>query len=658
MEVAVSLAGSLLSAAVPKLMEVINEEGGKLKVDARSIEFELKLIQATLLGSFGIGRDIIGSSLQDECIKLLRRLADDIEDCIDRYHVTKTSRRKFAREIAELKRTSQETLSRMESYIRLEAYIPHPGIAAPPPPADGDAYSHVDGLLRDLLSSYDSKSRSAIFNCLLYFCMFPRDHPARRNPLIRRWLSEGLVQRENDAVKNLEALIEGKLIESVQASNNGKAKRCQPHDGVMDYISDQSMSQNFMLSCNDDDDAAQQAVEYVRRLSLHPATANGVGWLTFPENVSHLRTLAVFPPANYVAAAAANFNIDRFEVLRVLDLKECSHLGEDHLRAICDLLLLKYLSFGGSVGRVPRKIKQLQCLETLDMRRSKTVIMYAEVIQLPKLKHLLGKFKLSRWDAKFGMERLRRFLTEHSNLETFTGFVTGETRGFAELLRHMKRLRKVKTWCDSTANAANLTHLLEAVREFIRDGNQNPLVPRSLSIDFQECSLPFPDTLQAPGALASLELCGNLSRFPDLVTQLNSIDELCLSSTSLTGDTILDGLRNLLTLRYLKLTEDDLGPLEIRAGHLPGLQRICLVGVRSLDIKIQDGALPRLVSLHLLCPALHLLPGTPGDIEIAHMAGLKQVGLHSGVEDAIRDEWEAAATGHPNVPVLSSIPNP
>jgi hypothetical protein len=291
------------------------------------------------------------------------------------------------------------------------------------------------------------------------------------------------------------------------------------------------------------------------------------------------------------------------------------------------------------------------------MRRSETVTLYAEVIQLPKLKHLLGKFQLSRRDSsRSGIEKLRRFLMEQSNLETLSGFVTGATQGFAQLIRHMKRLRKVKTWCDSTADAANLAHLLEAVKEFIRDGNQD-LLTRSLSIDFKECSLPFPDNLQAPGSITSLKLCGNLSRIPDLVKQLNNIDELCLSSTNLTGDTILDGLRKLLTLRCLKLAEDNLGPLEIRAGDSPGLERLCLVGVQSLDIKIQAGALPRLVSLHLLCPALLLLPGSPGDIEITHMAGLKQVGLHSGVEGAIRDGWEVAATGHPNVPELSFIPS-
>ncbi|KAM0880274.1 hypothetical protein ACQ4PT_033691 [Festuca glaucescens] len=639
MEVAVSLVGSLVRAALPKLMQVINEERGNLKVDAGSIESELKLIQATIPGTFATGTDI-SSPLQRECILQLRRLADEIEDCIDRYHVAKTSRRQFAREIAELKNRPREIPDKMERYIKLEASLLHSRTAASSTAAQEerlespDADPHVHELLRVFLSAYDSKSRSAILNCLLYFCMFPRDHPARRNPLIRRWLSEGLVQRENDAVKNLEALIDRRIIDSIQVSNNGKAKRCQPHDGVMDYISDQSMSQNFMLSC--DDNAARQAVEYVRRLSLHPGTGGGlddfcVSRLILPENLSHLRTLAVFPAANYVAA---NFNLARFEVLRVLDLKECSHLGEEHLKATCDLLLLKYLSFGGSVGRVPRKIAQLRCLETLDMRRNETVTLYAEVIQLPKLKHLLGKFQLSKRDSsRSAIERLRRFLTEQSNLETLSGFVTGATQGFAQLVRHMKRLRKVKTWCDSTADAANLTHLLEAVKEFIRDGNQD-LLTRSLSIDFRECSLPFPDTLQAPGSITSLKLCVNLSGIPDFVKQINNIDELCLSSTNLTGDTILDGLRNLLTLRCLKLAEDNLGPLDIRAGDSPGLERICLVGAQSLNIKIQAGALPRLVSLHLLCPSLHLLPGTPGDIEIAHMAGLKQVGLHSGVERA------------------------
>lgn len=644
MEVAVSVVSSLVTAAVLKLLKVVDEERGNLKVDAGSIELDLKLIQATIFRTPLIGR-VISTPLQRECIAQLRRLADEIEDCIDGFRVGKTNRRQFGRAIGKLKAKSQDIRDKMESYIRLEISLTafsssqEQQLGAPPPVVHED--------LQAFLSTYDSNSRPAIINCLLYFCMFPRDRPARRNPLIRRWLSEGLVHRENDAVKNLEALIDRSIIDSIQVSNSGKAKRCQPHVGVMDYISEQSISQNFMMSC--DEDTAGRAVEYVRRLSLHPAG----GSLNLPENLCRIRTLAVFPAANYVAA---NFNLARFEVLRVLDLKECSHLGKDHLSAICVLLLLKYLSFGGSVRRVPRKITNLIGLETLDLRRSETVDLHPGVIQLPELKHLLGKFRLSGLDTtKSGMEKLLKFLAEKSNLETLSGFVTGGTRGFPELMKHMRRLRKVKTWCDSTADATNMTHLLEAVKVFVRDGN-NDLLPRSLSINFQECSLAFPDTLQAPGSLTSLKLCGKLSGFPDLVTQLNSIDELCLSFTNLTGDKILDGIKSLLTLRYLKLTEDNLGPLEIQPEHSPGLERICLVGIQSLEVKIQDGALPRLVSLHLLCRALHLLPGIPSGIEITHMAGLKHVGIYSEVEHDIRDGWQAAA--NINMFNLSFVPSP
>ncbi|KAF7075768.1 hypothetical protein CFC21_080519 [Triticum aestivum] len=492
-----------------------------------------------------------------------------------------------------------------------------------------------DTLARMQRSNNEILSNPVVQDLLLYFCIFPRDHPVKRNPLIRRWLAEGLVfpQQETEcfsqdvAAKNLESLISRDVIQPIQ---------------------------NFItMLCGSKTTEKDPPGKDIRRLSLHlNSAANGPRNL--PKDLSRLHSLAVFPDDANITRHQPNLNYAKYKLLRVLDLKECADVRAKHVGKICDLLLLKYLSFGDSVDEVPRKIAKLKWLETLDMRRTKVVTLPIEVFQLPGLKHLLGKFQLAEGDST---QKLEELLTKDSELQRLSGFVIGKSEEFAQLMGHMAKLRKVKIWCDSTADVTKLAHVLGATKKFIRDGMDMTRVDRSLSIDFQgcptECSEQFMDSLQAEGRLTSLKLCGKLTRLPQFHANTNYIEELCLSRTNLRGDTILSGLSALrMKLKYLKLVEDELGQLVIKPEHFRSLRGLCLVGERSMeDITIQDEAVPYLVSLHIFCEALGDLPG----IDITHMARLKEVALHSGVQETIKDGWQAAAMNHPNRPKVLFI---
>uniref|UniRef100_A0A453M9R8 NB-ARC domain-containing protein n=2 Tax=Aegilops tauschii subsp. strangulata TaxID=200361 RepID=A0A453M9R8_AEGTS len=520
-----------------------------------------------------------------------------------------------------------------------------------------------DTVARMQRSNNEILSSPIVQDLLLYFCMFPRDHPVRRNPLIRRWLAEGLVfpQPETEsfsqdvAAKNLESLISRNVIQPIQVRNYGNVKRCQTFGMMLNSISSKSKSQNFItMLCGSQTTERNPAGKEIRRLSLHlNGAANGP--LNLPKELSRLHTLAVFPDDANVARHRANLNYAKYKLLRVLDLKECADVKAEHVGKICDLLLLKYLSLGDSIDKVPRKIAKLKWLETLDMRRTQVVTLPIEVLQLPGLKHLLGKFQLV--DGDYTQKKLEKLVSKDSELQRLSGFVTDKSEGFAQLMSRMGKLRKVKIWCDSTADVTKLVHVLGATKKFIGGGLDMTRVDRSLSIDFQgcptECSEQFMDSLKATGRLTSLKLRGKLTQLPQFRTKLNYIEELCLSRTSLSGDTILSGLSGLkMTLKYLKLVEDKLGHLVIKPEHFRSLKGLCLVGEQSLeDITIQDEAVPYLVSLHMLCEAQGDLPG----IDITRMARLKEVALHSGVEDTIKDGWQAAAMNHPNRPSVLFI---
>jgi len=59
-------------------------------------------------------------------------LADDIEECIDRFHIGKMTRRQFAREIGVLKDRAKETREQLTSYIYINLATSGSGSSAPP----------------------------------------------------------------------------------------------------------------------------------------------------------------------------------------------------------------------------------------------------------------------------------------------------------------------------------------------------------------------------------------------------------------------------------------------------------------------------------------------------------------------------------------------
>uniref|UniRef100_A0A0E0B9K0 Uncharacterized protein n=1 Tax=Oryza glumipatula TaxID=40148 RepID=A0A0E0B9K0_9ORYZ len=194
----------------------------------------------------------------------------------------------------------------------------------------------------------------------------------------------------------------------------------------------------------------------------------------------------IVQPINVRNNEGVRYHAQEYKLLQVLDLEECDGFMDGYLDSICKLLLLKYVSIGGAVTTLPKTIAGLKLLETLDFRRNKVevVIISVEVLVLPKLIHLFGKFELP---GSVSNKMQKKIEPGKSNLQILAGFIAANNHGFVKLMCHMKNLRKVNIWCKSVTKGNKLNSLSIAIEKFIENSN-DPTDARTLSVDFSECS--------------------------------------------------------------------------------------------------------------------------------------------------------------------------
>ncbi|KAG2560484.1 hypothetical protein PVAP13_8KG063300 [Panicum virgatum] len=487
-----------------------------------------------------------------------------------------------------------------------------------------------------LTHDYTSLPTHELKACLLYFAMFPSDHRVRTKRLMRRWLAEGFLVPSplcsDPAAQSFRELMDRNIIQSIDVSNNLKVKTCKTYGMMHEYVVRKSLSENIIALFDD----GKIQPKHARRLSLHDSSISDSTNLEF--DLSHVRSLTVIGEAG-----KAMLDFKKYQLLRVLDLEQCTDLQNDHLKEICNLLLIKYLSLGGKVTCLTKELKKLKLLETLDLRRTYVKILPLEVIQLPNLIHLFGKFKLPN---KVVQSKLHKFLSSGQfKLQTLSGFLVDESEGFAELMVHMNKLRKVKIWCESSATSSSLTNVKQAIQKFIHDVKDPADDPRSLSVHFEGCSENLLEGLEAPCYLRSLKLQGNLPKLPEFVTALRRLRELCLQSARLTAD-LLTALGNLKDLLYLKLVADKLEEITFRDRALPNLLCLCFVVKHPTFPKVEDGALPLLVSLQLLCENLD----DQCVVQIKGFTRLREVVLYDELNTDVKANWVQAVKEHQNRP--------
>ncbi|CAL4991011.1 unnamed protein product [Urochloa decumbens] len=520
--------------------------------------------------------------------------------------------------------------------------------------------------LRDvLIDNYTSLSDLTIRTCLLYLGIFPIDRPLRKSVIIRRWLAEGYARSEDITLTeqsvadgNFKTFIDRNIITPV-ISKNAEVKTCKTHGIMHEFLLHRSVCEKFITCSRTPRD------KIVRHLFVHGDVGSDTNSsATWNMDLSRVRSLTVRG-----SGGDAISDFCKYKLIRVLDLEECTDVKDSHLKKICKLWNLRYLSLSNKITRLPKEIAKLKLLETLALSKTVVTALPVEVIGLPCLINLIGKCNLLVQDCTPSGEleehskcKKLEELCRNSKLETLAGFVVdgGQIQGFLQLIVHMKYLRKVKIWCESTEDVTDFNDLNNDLVKAIRQYTRTPMgagCDRSMSIDFQ--GLPGGSlralrdlynhrmSLQETYYLSSLKLKGDLSMSHEFVAIVSGLTELCLSSTTMAHDLLLS-LSAMPYLLYLTLIGDEIEDFVIKVGTFQCLRRLRFVLQHENPVlpEIEEGALPELISLQVPCKNLDGLSG----IEIRHLRKLQEIELHPNVSKPARQEWEAAAWNHPNRP--------
>ncbi|XP_044953640.1 disease resistance protein RGA5-like [Hordeum vulgare subsp. vulgare] len=491
--------------------------------------------------------------------------------------------------------------------------------------------------------------------CLLYLSIFPEDQVIKRKALIRRWISEGFIRKEERYTLHelgercFNELINRSLIQPAARNTYGKVVSCRVHDTILDFIISKSIEENFVTLVGVPN-LAIGTQSKVRRLSLQ---VKDEGNCIPPANLvlSHVRSLNVF--GNTVKIPS----MTEFRHLLVLDFGGCRQLENQHLVNIGRLFQLRYLNLRQvGVSELPKEIKHLQCLEMLDLRDTNVRELPTVIVNLGSLVHLLVDNCVTFPDGVSKMQALEmlkrvRALKQSSN--------------FLRELGQLKNLRKIyldlfdvpvagvtKKCCKNSTAYQSLRNL----------GTQNL---RSVTIWNGGSFLLEPWSPTPVGLKKLMTWRSAVAQVPAWVGSLVNLQKLRLEVEGLEPEDlcILGGLPALLTLDLEETTKSSKGKLSVSGGD--GFR--CLRNLRyNMMLMFTQGCMPRLerINIYLSIAKTESLAG--GDID-TYDFGIENLPCLTSIEcrvsgttsveglEAAKAAMERAAMKNPNHPNLQLL---
>ncbi|KAF7087338.1 hypothetical protein CFC21_090538 [Triticum aestivum] len=511
----------------------------------------------------------------------------------------------------------------------------------------------VKGMMKILSLSYFDLPPH-LKSCLLYMSIFSEDSIIKRQCLIRRWIGEGFIHKEDRYTAQdvgercFNDLLNRGLIQPAETNEYGQVKSCRVHDTILDFIISKSIEENFvtLLGVPILEIVTQNKV--IRRLSMQ-GVMQGNPLVPTPEFqkkkvattdlvLSHARSLNVFGDSMEIPS------LEEFRHLRVLDLGY-QPLEDHHLENVMKLFQLRYLNLRRTgISKLPEEIGRLGCLEMLNLRNNAMEELPASVVNLRKLTHLLVDFDVKFPDGIAKMEALET-LKHVSIYKQPLDFLWG--------LGQLKNLRNLRLFGDIEFGTEVMEECDEAILSSLHKLATQNLRSLILSESYNMC------LLQEPLSLEKLTECSlEVPQVPTWVSSLRNVQQLRLSVERVEQNDLCI-LGALPTLLILHLSEEEDSKEKLTVGGAVGFQFlrvfIYIASSHPVDLKFVAGFMPKLEKLVLR--DLRVLEGDSLDFGIIKnlpcLSTIKWVvDGDNDIVEAANTAMERAACAHPNHPTL------
>ena len=498
--------------------------------------------------------------------------------------------------------------------------------------------------MRQILNLSYKDLPSHLKTCLLYLAMYPEDYTIKRCDLVRQWMAEGFISKENgqDVEKNarnyFNELVNRSLVQPVEFDGVGAVTECKVHDMMLDLILLKCKEENF-LSIVDGSEAITEEEYKIRRLSLRLNDSDNE-ILPGHISLSQVRSIMIFGDSGKTP------HLSKFKFLRVLFVE--NHRTMD-LAGMSELYQLRYVMIRYGL-QLPRQIRGLQQLETLVTCHSSIP---SDIVHLPHLSHLdIGYVHECKLPDGIGNMKSLRFLRGfHLNFETSS---LDNYKGLGELT-NMRNLSLSSNFKDQDAGVRRMDVLCSSLRKLCR--------LESLDIDNMEGCM---DGLSlAPCSLQRLHASGSIrsdcwfSRVPNWTRELHNLNVLYIQVDELLDDGvgILGGLPSLNHL-HLKVRRSTKQMIIIDGrGTFPVLKRFVFALSRASYLIFQSGAMPMVQRLRLAFNIDVQKQNGAGSAGIEHLAALEEVYAVISCDKATESEKSCAESAfrsivdrHPNNP--------
>uniref|UniRef100_A0A0E0RBL4 Rx N-terminal domain-containing protein n=1 Tax=Oryza rufipogon TaxID=4529 RepID=A0A0E0RBL4_ORYRU len=455
-------------------------------------------------------------------------------------------------------------------------------------------------------------------SCMLYLSIFPPGYKIRRTSLVRRWIVEGLITdgQEMNALEQadncFDSLVGRLLLCPSDIDASGKVKTCTVLDLVHDVITD-------LVSGGYDTTFVVTVLaprELARHLSIRFSTKLHI---SLSEPIDDILTFLKSLPSSSLLC-----------LLKVLDLDSCKGLKRRHLKNICGIYSLKYLSLRDTdVTELPKEMEKLIHLETLDIRQTNVSVFPRKSLVLPRLKHLLSGHTVCpsedivRQQESFSAVHIPHRIGKMRNMEILSHIEVSHGGKELTAVSQLLKLRKLGVvFHDADKDGSDcLLHVIGTLHKCLRSLS---VQIRSSSAD--DGSKGFDMSMMdatLPRFLESLTISGIRSGLPLWIEHLHKLTKVTLRDTSLT-ESAIHVLGKLVGLRYLRLRHRSYipGNLTISGREFRNLQFLLIENSDIVSIRFDEGAAPRLERLVWRFTIMDSLVG------IDHLLSFRELQLH------------------------------